>query len=72
MGLLCAHLEGVCEMNFRVNNDNHVEFEDAINSKWRRPTPVDLRYWSVEERKEYSVLVEDTLNKEPERIKLES
>lgn len=59
-------------MNFRVNKDHHVEFEDDINGRWRRPTPADLRYWSVEECKEYSELVESTLNKEPERIKLGS
>lgn len=57
-------------MKLRVNTDNHVEFEDVANGKWRRPTPIDLRYWSVDERVEYSKLIETTLNQETERTKL--
>ena len=70
MVLLCAHLEGVRKLNFRIGKDNHVEFEDLVHGRWRRPTPVDLRSMSYHERLDYSRMVETTLNDEPERVKL--
>jgi hypothetical protein len=56
-------------MKFRVNTDHHVEFEDHANGCWRRPTPVDVRYFSYHERVNYVRLVESTMNTEREKEK---
>jgi len=49
-------------MKFHINTDNHVEFEDHANGRWRRPTPADLRYFDYHDRVEYARLVETTIH----------
>jgi hypothetical protein len=47
-------------MDFRINRDGHVEFNN--NGNWIRPTVLDMLAWSKEDVVTYAWLVTEVLN----------